>query len=65
LSPEIASRSYDVAADPKDGFDRDAALNMAGVRTALKLRAQFEGGTPAPPDNYIELSYYQKARAGL
>jgi len=30
----------------------------------LKLRAQFEGGTPTSPEKYIDLSYYQKARAG-
>jgi ABC-type nitrate/sulfonate/bicarbonate transport system substrate-binding protein len=65
MSDEIAGRSYDVAADPKDGFSRDAGLDMTGVRTVLKLRAKFEGGAPAAPENYIEPSYYQKARAGL
>jgi hypothetical protein len=27
--------------------------------------AQFEGGTPTAPENYLNLSYYQKALAGL
>jgi hypothetical protein len=27
--------------------------------------AQFEGGTPTAPENYLDLSYYQKALAGL
>ncbi len=38
---------------------------MAGVKNVLKLRAEFEGGTPALPDKYLDLSYYQKALAGL
>ena len=38
---------------------------MEGVQNVLKLRAQFEGGTPAAPEKYIDLSYYQKALAGL
>jgi ABC-type nitrate/sulfonate/bicarbonate transport system substrate-binding protein len=65
LPGEIGAQSYEVAANPKDGFDRDAALNMEGVKNVLKLRAQFEGGVPAAPDKYIEPSYYEKARAGL
>src|SRR5262245_10669096 len=59
LSGEVAGEAYDVATDPKDGFDRDAVLNMEGVKNVLRLRAQFEGGVPATPDKYIELSYYQ------
>jgi ABC-type nitrate/sulfonate/bicarbonate transport system substrate-binding protein len=65
LSDEIAAQAYDVATNPKEGFDRDAALNLEGVKNVLGLRAQFEGGTPAAPDKYIELSYYRKAMAGL
>jgi hypothetical protein len=38
---------------------------MEGVKNVLKLRAQYEGGTPADPEKYLDLSYYQKARAGL
>lgn len=62
---DIAAQAYDVAADPKDGFDRDATLNMEGVKNVLKLRAQFESGMPATPEKYLDLSYYQKAMAGL
>jgi ABC-type nitrate/sulfonate/bicarbonate transport system substrate-binding protein len=65
LSDDVAAQAYDVATNPKEGFDRDAALNLEGVKNVLRLRAQFEGGTPASPDMYIELSYYQKAMAGL
>jgi len=31
----------------------------------LKLRAQYEGGAPASPEKYLDLSYYKKALAGL
>jgi hypothetical protein len=27
----------------------------------LKLRADFEGGTPSPPEKYFDLSYYNRA----
>jgi len=64
-SGEVAGELYDIAADPKEGYDKDAALNMAGIQNVLKLRAQFEGGAPAAPEKYIDLSYYQKAKAGL
>jgi hypothetical protein len=33
---------------------------MEGVRNVLKLRAQFEGGSPADPEKYLDLSYYQR-----
>jgi hypothetical protein len=61
----LGTSSSDIAADPKDGFDRDAALNIDDVKKVLSLRAQFDGGAPAAPDQYIEFSYFQKARAGL
>lgn len=62
LPPDIAALSYE---STKDDFSRDGAIDMAGVNNVLKLRAQFEGGTPAAPDAYLDLSYYQKALAGL
>jgi hypothetical protein len=65
LSGEVAGQVYDVAADPKDGYDADAALNTEGVKNVLKLRAQFAGGAQAGPETYIDLSYYQKAKARL
>ena len=62
LPADIAALAYD---STKDDFSPDGAIDMAGVRNVLKLRAQYEGGTPAEPEKYIDLSYYQKARAGL
>src|SRR5215470_1057586 len=62
LPEDIAALSYDSA---KNDFNRDGAIDMNGVNNVLRLRAQFEGGTPASPEKYLDLSYYQKARAGL
>src|SRR5204863_3792381 len=62
LPADVAGQAFDEALK---GFNQDGALDMAGVRNVLKLRAQFEGGTPADPAEYIDLSHYEKARAGL
>jgi ABC-type nitrate/sulfonate/bicarbonate transport system substrate-binding protein len=62
LQPDVAAAAYD---NTKSDFSPDGAIDMEGVKNVLKLRAQFEGGTPGTPDKYLDLSYYQKARAGL
>jgi ABC-type nitrate/sulfonate/bicarbonate transport system substrate-binding protein len=62
LPEDVAAQAFDATLK---GFNPEGALNMDGVRNVLKLRAQFEGGTPAAPEKYIDLSYYQKALAGL
>jgi ABC-type nitrate/sulfonate/bicarbonate transport system substrate-binding protein len=62
LPEDIATLAFD---STKNDYSRDGALDLEGVKNVLKLRAQFEGGTPASPDKYLDLSYYQKAKAGL
>jgi ABC-type nitrate/sulfonate/bicarbonate transport system substrate-binding protein len=62
IPDDVAALSYD---STKDGFDRDGAIDMDGIRNVLKLRAEFEGGEPAKPEKYLDLSYYQRAIAGL
>jgi ABC-type nitrate/sulfonate/bicarbonate transport system substrate-binding protein len=62
--PDIAERSYAVAIDPAEGLAKDGRFDLEGFRNVLKLRAEFEGGTPAPPEKYIDLSYYERALAG-
>jgi len=62
LPEDIAALSYEAT---KNEFNRDGAIDMDGVKNVLKLRAQFEGGTPASPEKSLDLPYYQKARAGL
>jgi ABC-type nitrate/sulfonate/bicarbonate transport system substrate-binding protein len=68
LSPEIAARCYAVAADPVEGIAKDAKFDMDGFKNVLKLRAEIEGqwgGNPPAPDKYVDLTYYDKAVAGL
>lgn len=62
LPEDVAELSYE---STKNDFNRDGAIDMEGVKTVLKLRSKYEGGTPASPDKYLDLSYYQKALAGL
>ena len=62
LSPDIAEAAFDSV---KNDFARDGAIDMNGVKNVLKLRAEFEGGAPASPDKYLDLSYYKKAVAGF
>ena len=68
LSPEVAAQSYATATDPADPIAKDAKFDMAGFNNVLKLRAEIEGqwGGKAPPaEKYIDLSFYEKALAGL
>jgi ABC-type nitrate/sulfonate/bicarbonate transport system substrate-binding protein len=65
LTPEIAAECYALVTDPANGLAKDGKFDMDGLKNILKLRAQFEGGTPSPPEQYVDFSYYQKALAGL
>ena len=64
-SPELAAQMHALATSASDGLAKDGKFDLDGFDNVLKLRAQFEGGTPASPEKYIDLSYYQKALAGL
>jgi ABC-type nitrate/sulfonate/bicarbonate transport system substrate-binding protein len=61
LPPDLAETSLTLMAEPGFGFARDAAFDMAGFANVLALRAEVEGGTPADPQRYIDLSYYDRA----
>lgn len=68
LDPETIKASIEAAVGPKGGLDKDMRLDLAGFKETLQLRAEFAGppgAKPPPPDKYIDLSYYQKALAGL
>lgn len=68
LSPEVAAQSYAIAVDPLEGIAKDAKFDMEGFKNVLKLRAEIEGqwgGTPPPPEKYLDLTFYNKALAGL
>jgi ABC-type nitrate/sulfonate/bicarbonate transport system substrate-binding protein len=62
LTEDVAMQSFD---DTKSDSAKDGAVDMAGVNNVLKLRAQYEGGAPADPAKYLDLSYYKKALAGM
>jgi ABC-type nitrate/sulfonate/bicarbonate transport system substrate-binding protein len=61
LPPDMAQKSLELMAEPGFGFARDAAFDLAGFKNVLALRAETEGGTPADPQHYIDLSYYDRA----
>ena len=69
LDPETAAASLEMGLDTKaGGFAKDLAFDMAGFRTVLSLRAEMEGqwgGKPPAPEKFLDMSYYQKALAGL
>jgi ABC-type nitrate/sulfonate/bicarbonate transport system substrate-binding protein len=65
LPPDIAERTYAIAADPAEGLAKDARFDVPGFKNVLAMRAAFEGGMPSPPEAYIDLSYYERALAGL
>jgi ABC-type nitrate/sulfonate/bicarbonate transport system substrate-binding protein len=65
LTDDIAAQIYAIATDPARGFARDARFDLDGFDCVLKLRAEFQGGPPARPQKYFDLSYYQRALAGL
>ena len=65
LPQDVATEAYAIATDPKDGMAKDAAIDLEGFKNVLKLRADWTGQTPGPPEKYIDLSYYKKALSGL
>jgi hypothetical protein len=62
---DMAAEIHTVAADPVSGLAADAAFDLEGFKTVLKLRADFEGGAAAPAEPYFDLSFHRRALAGL
>jgi ABC-type nitrate/sulfonate/bicarbonate transport system substrate-binding protein len=60
---DIAAEIYTTATDPVRGLARDAAFDLEGFKTVLRLRTRFEGVIPAPPEKYFDLSYDRAALA--
>ena len=61
LPEDIAAELLTTAADPVSGLTKDAAFDIEGFKTVLKLRARFEGKTALPPDRYIDRTYRDRA----
>lgn len=63
LGAELAGRALDVLLAPGDGFHRDLALDVEGIRTVLALRSRY--GTPRialdDPFRYLDTTIREKA----
>jgi ABC-type nitrate/sulfonate/bicarbonate transport system substrate-binding protein len=62
---DVAAEIHAVACDPVTGLAKDAAFDLEGFKTVLKLRSDFEGRLAAPPEKYFDLSFHRQALAGL
>ena len=65
IDEDLAAAAIERAFTPGQGIAVDAKLDLEGFKNTLKLRAAIEGGTPPPPDKYLDLSYYDRALSGL
>jgi len=61
LPADVAVQSVKLMAEPGFGFAPDAKFDLQGFKNVLALRAEVEGGKPADPQRYIDLSYYDQA----
>ena len=67
LTPEVAGAAHAQLIEPGFGFQRDAKLDMAGVRNMLTTRAQTEGSHPRLDDMaaFLDETAYHKALTRL
>jgi ABC-type nitrate/sulfonate/bicarbonate transport system substrate-binding protein len=62
VAADFAAEIYAAA---MTGLAKDAAFDLEGFRTVLKLRADYEGIAASSPESYFDLSYFQRARTAL
>ena len=66
VDADIAAQSVEAALGAHGGVAKDARIDMTGFANTLRLRAETMGGDRnADPQKYLDLSYYQRALAGL
>lgn len=65
VPPDIASEILTIATDTNSGLARDAVFDFEGLKTVLRLRADFERHEPAPPENYFDLAWHRRALSAL
>jgi ABC-type nitrate/sulfonate/bicarbonate transport system substrate-binding protein len=68
VTPEVATRTWELMVDPKFGLATDGRFNVDGFRKVLALRAEIEGdwaGKPPAAERYYDLSYYDGAMKKL
>ena len=62
---DIAAEMVATATDSGRGLVRDAAFDLEGFKTVLRLRAQSESSSLSSPERYYDLSFHRQALAGL
>jgi ABC-type nitrate/sulfonate/bicarbonate transport system substrate-binding protein len=65
LAADTAAETYAIATDPVNGLARDAAFDLEGLKTVLRLRTASEGGSALPPEKYFDLTWHSRTLAGL
>ena len=65
VAPDVAEKSVEGAVGPRGGLDKDAHVNMEGFKKLLSLRSEMTGGPELKPEKYLDLSYYDRALAGV
>jgi ABC-type nitrate/sulfonate/bicarbonate transport system substrate-binding protein len=65
VTADIATEIVAVATDAKNGLAKDAAFDLDGLGTVLRLRASYEGREPPASDRYFDLTYHRAALAVL
>ncbi len=65
VSPDIAADILGIASEARSGLAKDAAFDLEGLRTVLKLRADFDDRAASAPDRYFDLSWYRRALSAL
>jgi ABC-type nitrate/sulfonate/bicarbonate transport system substrate-binding protein len=63
IATDMAAELYAVATDPARGLARDAAFDLDGFNTVLRLRAAAGGRTPPSPHRYFDLTFLRSALA--
>ena len=65
IEQDLAEATVERAFATGSGLAFDAHFDLEGFRNTLQLRAEMEGGAPQPAEKYLDLSYYERALAGL
>lgn len=67
LAPDVAAPLFTSLTDPKHGFDRNAAIDVEGMRTVLELRSAYGAPKKTLTDasRYYDLTFEKRARATL
>jgi ABC-type nitrate/sulfonate/bicarbonate transport system substrate-binding protein len=63
IKPPVAGAVMNSLLSPKSGLTPNGEILMDGVRQVLELRSRYAGKPLSDPNKYIDLSYYNSARA--